>query len=399
MRRIIVGMIVLLLSVWLGITLTDDPGIAMFVYHGWSAEMPLWFAALCFILLVFFSYAVIRFMDGIDNFFYRWKSWLRWRRKYRSYSKTNRGLLELIEGHWRSAENYLLDGIEQSDAPLINYLAAAKAAHQRGAYDKRDAYLRAAHELSPQESVAIGLMQAEFQMEQGQLEQALATLHHLRLTVPEQTKALALLERVYVHLADWKGLVALLPDMRKTKLMTTERLNQLEQNAYVALMQSHVSKAVTKSDWEKVWAMIPRRMQKNPKLVFCYVKQLLTYPDSALEAEELINKTIRKSWDKELVKLYGFIQTANPQKQLAHAEAWLKQYPSQSALFLTLGRLSVRCELWGKARSYFDDALRLEACPEVYVEYGKFYEQMGDVSAAAKSYRKGLVVANECGVV
>jgi HemY protein len=131
-------LVLLILSVWLGLKISQDPGYALFTYRHWSMEMPLWFALVAFFIFLFLFYGILRFFDSIDFSIYRFKNWLRWRRKYKSYSKTNRGLIELIEGHWKSAEYCLMEGIEQSDAPLINYLAAAKAAQEQQAYDRRD---------------------------------------------------------------------------------------------------------------------------------------------------------------------------------------------------------------------------------------------------------------------
>jgi len=387
--------IILILSVWLGLRIAKDPGLALFTYNNWSIEMPLWFAVLALIATLMIWYFVVRFFDGIDSSFYRWKNWLRWRRKNKAYSKTNRGLLELIEGHWRHAENYLLEGIDQSDAPLINYLAAAKAAHERGAYDKRDMYLHQAHDLAPQADVAIGLTQAQLQFDQGQLEQALATLNHLRTIVPLHPVVLKLLEKLYVRLADWKNMLKLVPSLRKAKIFTTDQLDHLEQNVYQELLNAAANKPEGLKNLHEFWAAVPRRLARNPRVVYYYAQHLLHYPEAADEVEDLINKTIKKTWDSDLVKIYGQIVTRDPKKQLAHAERWLKLYPHQAVLFLTLGRVCLRCQLWGKARSYFDESLKLAALPETYVEYGKLFEQLGDMSSAVENYREGLILVNE----
>lgn len=76
-------------------------------------------------------------------------------------------------------------------------------------------------------------------------------------------------------------------------------------------------------------------------------------------------------------------------KQLSRAEQYLKHYPAEPILLLTLGRLCVRCQLWGKARHYFEDSLTLQATPSTYAEYGKLLEQMGDTQAALTAYREG----------
>jgi HemY protein len=320
------------------------------------------------------------------------KNWLRWRRKYKAYSKTNRGLVELIEAHWRSAEYYLLDGVEQSDAPLINYLGAAKAAQEQSAYDRRDMYLRKAHQFAPQAEIAIGLTQAQLLFEQGQLEQALATLGRLRNLAPKHGLVLKLLEKVHVRLADWNGLIKLLPSLRKAKLITKDQLQKFEENTYLELLRNAGHKNVGMLGVQQLWESIPKKFRQDPVIIYCYAKLMLPYFEVADELESLINHALKKSWNKDLVKLYGLLAANDPKKQLAHAEAWHKQYGNQAVLGLTLGRLCMRCQLWGKARSYFEESLDLEANPDTFMEYGKLLEQLGDTTAALRNYRESLAV-------
>ena len=390
MWRFISMLALLILSVWLGLKIAADPGYALFSYRYWSVEMPLWFAVLSFVVFIIVIYFLLRFFDGIDFSLYRLKNWLRWRRKNKSYSKTNRGLIELIEGRWRGAELYLLEGVQRSDAPLVNFLAAAKAAHEQEAFDRRDNYLRKAHDFSPRAELAIGLTQAQLQLDQGQLEQALATLKHLYNVAPRNTLVLKLLERLYIHLGDWAALLKLLPNLRKAKLMTAENADKLERSAYRELLQSTGNKANGIVGAREVWEQIPKKFQGDTSIVFCYVKIMSQDPSSANDMEALLNKTLKKSWDPELVKLYGLLPCADSKKQLSHAEGWLKRYGNQALLFLTLGRLCMRCQLWGKARNYFEESLKLEPLAETYFEYGKLLDQLGDASYALKSYRDGL---------
>lgn len=390
MRHFIVVLIVFIISVYFGLKIAEDPGYAYFAYQGWSVEMPLWFAALTLMVLFLVGYFLGHLLDSIDSTVYRWKNWLRWRRKNKSYCKTNRGLIDLVERDWKNAEYYLLDGIQRSDAPLINYLAAAYAAHERGAYDKRDSYLRKAHDLAPHAEIAIGLTQAQLQYNQGKLEQALATLDHLQTIAPKHKAVLKLLERVYVHLADWHELLKLLPRLRKAKLIDDTELYNFEKKIYCELL----NKAEGEQGVRAVWGTIPKKLQKEADVVCCYATRLLSYPDAAIELEALLSKTIKSGWHTELVKLYGLIVTSDPSKQLTKAAAWSKEYPSQAILLLTLGRLCMRCQLWGKARNYYESSLKLEANPETYAEFGKLLEQIGEPVAAAERYRDGLLLCS-----
>ena len=75
-------------------------------------------------------------VDAIQLLWVRIKNWLRLRREHQSYSKTQQGLTMLIEGRWSKAERLLLAGVSQSFEPLMNYLGAAKAAHEQGAFER-----------------------------------------------------------------------------------------------------------------------------------------------------------------------------------------------------------------------------------------------------------------------
>src|SRR5689334_6285685 len=132
MRTLIFFLVILLISVIIGIAIHHDPGYLLLVYHGWSVEMPLWFAVFSLLLLFFVLYVFLRIVLGIQDSWRLWKNWLQVRRKNKAYSKTHRGLLELIEGHWSAAEQLLSKGVEKTDFPLINYLGSAKAAHEQG---------------------------------------------------------------------------------------------------------------------------------------------------------------------------------------------------------------------------------------------------------------------------
>ena len=395
MRRFIVILLIFILSVFLGLKIAADPGFAFFSYQQWSVEMPLWFVAVLLVLFFLVSYLLVRLWDGVDFSLYRWRNWLRWRRKSKSCSKTNRGLVELIEGNWKVAESYLLEGISQSDAPLINYLAAAKAAQQQGAYDKRDNYIRKAHDIAPHAELAVGLTQAQLLFEQGQLEQALATLGHLRGIAPKNKVVLKLLERLYVHLGDWQELLALLPALRKAKLLTPEQNQLFEKKIYRALLTSANDKNEGVAGLQAMWRSVPRKLQKDPGMQLTYAGLLLPYPEAAAEADVILSKLIKQGWNEEAVRLYGLLAAPSPTKQLAKAEGCLKEYPNQAVLLLSLGRLAMRCQLWGKARNYYESSLRLQASRETYIAYGKLLEVLGEETAAVRNYREGLALAVE----
>lgn len=390
MRRLIWTLVFLIVSVWIGLKIADDPGLALFSWRQWSVEMPLWFAAACLIFLMFIFYLVLRFFNGIGSSWRAIGDWFRWRSKNKAITKTNRGLLYLLEGQWKAAESNLNKGLEQSDSPLINYLAAAKAAHEQGEFNRRDEYLQRASQMAPNEKIVIAVTQAQLQLKQGDAEHALITLNQVIPTASKHPMVLKLLERIYVHLADWNNLLKLLPSLRKAKIANNEYLNKLETSIYEEQLKSVAQKTNNKETIYKTWQSIPKQFQKNPRLIHLIAIELFQYKDIADDLEKMIYKALNSQWDADLAKIYGILETSNPKKQLSHAESLLKQYQTQPVMLLTLGRLCVRNQLWGKARHYFEDSLALEPLPETYSEYVILLEQLGDTAAASKLYQTGF---------
>ena len=387
MWRLLIFLLFLIGSVWAGLEIIRHPGYLFIIYQSWIVQMPLWFALISFIVALIIFYLLINSIDQLRWIGFRLKNWLRFRRANRSYSKTQDGLTMLIESRWKKAERLLLAGINQATDPLINYLGLAKAAHEQKDFDNRDRYIKKAYQLAPEASLAIGLVQADLEIAQGNFEQAIATLSCLQQKMPLQPRMLKLLEKIYVHLADWKNLQTLLPSLRKAKLITTEQAELFEKNIYCELLRSHLNKNL--DDIQSLWNDIPRSIKKNPEVVYEYVKQLLHYANTT-EVEALIRKTLKYHWHAELVKIYGTLPYSQLNRQLVIVSAWVKTYGQHPELLLTLGRLCVRLQLWGKAKDYFEKCLALGHNPEASYDYGMLLEQLGEPEAAMKQYRKGL---------
>jgi HemY protein len=77
---------------------------------------------------------------------------------------------------------------------------------------------------------------------------------------------------------------------------------------------------------------------------------------------------------------------------LQQAEHWLKGRENNANLLLALGRLAIRCELWGKARSYLQASLGSHELAETYRELGQLLDKLNEPELAADCYRKGLLL-------
>lgn len=383
----------MLILVWLflvagglgALLIRKDNGYALLSWDVWTVETSL--AMLLLIVLVLFTavYLLIRFMARVFDTPTRLQGWRRRRKTRRAGQSLTRGLLQLAEGEWEKSEHSLVQYAEQSETPLLNYLVAAKAAQCQGAHDRRDTYIRLAHQHMPSADVAVSLTQAELQLADEQLEMALATLIHLRAIAPRHRYVLRLVAQLYERLGDWDKLLELLPQLRKYNVLDDEQLAQLEIKAHVALQDQ----AAGKGTLEQAWRQLPKSLKQDQRLLLNYATHLHRLKQDTI-AEPLLRSWLEKGWDQQLVLLYGLLNGEDLTRQLKCAEALLQQQPLDPVLLLTLGRLSLKDKLWGKAKSYLEASIDASGPVEAYQELGHLLEAMGEPDKALAAYRAGI---------
>src|SRR3990167_3766296 len=374
MKRLLFWLIILFLAVWAGIIIQSHPGYVLVVVDQISIETTPW-VALFFIFLAFLIFALFfKIFNYTLNFPTSFQHWSFQRKQRKARHLTHKGLYELAEGDWHTAEKALKKSAKKSETPLINYLAAAQAAQKQGEIAERDYYLKEAAQLDGNFEIAVSLTQAKLQLECNQLEQALATLQHLQQLAPSHTYVLSLLQSVYLQLNDYAALLKLLPDLRRYKVLNSNELEKLEVVVYKKLLIQTIQHH---QNIEMMWQKIPKSLREHPELLTLYIQQLNEVGQSE-QAEELLKSTLKKKWNLELIRLYAHTQSAKPSKQLRLAEHWLKSHPNDPDLLFTLGQLSMREKLWGKARNYFETCLSIKPSALVYVELGKLAEKLNN---------------------
>lgn len=384
MKFLILSLLVLSGVVGLALLAQEDPGYVLLAWGDWTAESTLSLLLVALVIGFALTYMAVRLLVGSWHLPGRMARWRRQQRAEKARRSTQQGLLALAEGNWKRAERYLIRDAADSEIPLINYLGAARAAQKQGADDRRDDYLARAHKSMPEAELAVGLTQAEVQLSHGQSEHALATLMHLRSVAPRHGYVLNLLRRLYERLGSWKELLELIPELRRQKAMEPRAIDALERRVHAELLKQAASADALREAWERV-----PRGQRDGELLRLYVSGLMHVGEDE-EAEKLLRDGIRQVWDPELVRLYGLVKTRDPNRQLTTAEVWLADHDRQPDLLLTLGRLALRAQLWGKARAYLEASLGAESRPETYCELGHLLNRLGEAGQAVECYRKGL---------
>jgi HemY protein len=307
--------------------------------------------------------------------------------------QTTRGYIAIAEGRLAHGERLLTRGARRSGAPLMNYLAAARLAHQQNDADRRDGWLKLAYEQEPAAVDAVLLAQAEMQMDDQAFDKALATLARIREHNPRHGQALKLLAALYWRRQDWRSLVDLLPALRAVPPLPPAKLNRWTTDAFEALL---ADPSRDETGIGTLWDEIPKVLRRDPRLVLARARALARCGANAV-AEAEIRRALRDQWDAGLIRLYGELQVPEVGQHLKNAEAFLRERPEDPELLLAVGRLSFRNQLWGKARSYLETSLSVRPAAETCEALGQLLERIGDKEAAAKAFQRGLAMRTETG--
>lgn len=391
MVKLFISLLIVVILVLLGVLFVqNDAGYVQIKYADFSVETSLAFGIAVVVVGGLLIQVVLRILLAIWRLPATLARQSEQRRKEKSHKLLNLGLIDLAEGRFEKSEINLLKLIDFAESPLINYLAAARAAQQLNKFDQRDNYLKLAHDANPQAEIAIGVTQAELQLASSQSERALATLTHLRTLAPKHDYVLKLLTKVYLRMHEWSLLCELLPDVQKKKLYKDEKLQELEMQTYTGCLDD----AALKDDGSllKVWSNIPKAYQTHSTLMLHYIDLAKRHSIESKQIEQLVVKSINQKWDISLLDYYGRLEVEDTTAQLAIAEKWLQEYGSSDILLLALGRICIRLKLWGKAQSYIEASIGIRATSESCMELANLLsrEELNETEKACEYYRQGL---------
>jgi HemY protein len=370
----------------------DSPGYVLIGIGTWSLETTLAVFAISLIVGFFVFYHFFRtlgWLIELPGYLKRRGTSIKFNR---SQEALIAGLVDSAEGNWEKAESVLIKHASHSGAPLLHYLTAAKAAQSRGAFDKRDEYLRKASAHSPDANVAIGLTQAELHLSGNQFEEALQTLTKLHSIEPTHASVLKLLHQTYQHIGDWEGLRKLLPSLHTNKILMEAEIKLLETEAFSKLLKQ-AAESEQPETIQKLWLEIPNYIRKMPGISAIYFASMINAGAGA-DIEDELTMVLSASWDVTLLALFGDVQSNNPLKQIEMAEGWLSVHSDDAILLSVLGQLNVKFGDAEKAEAYFVQSLKVEPTVQAYQALGDLLFSQGSKDRASECYKNGLELAS-----
>jgi HemY protein len=372
------------LAVGLAVAARYNAGYVLLVMPPWRVEVSLNFflllAAAGFILL----YWIVRLVShtlALPRSVAEFRQRQRLQKAIAAHFDAARLLQEGRFGHaLRSAEKAWADHPVPGAAALL----AWRAAHNLRDAEREAFWADRVRTADGQGFKAARLMiEAEFALEERRFADARATLQLLALNGGRHIAALRLALRAERGLGHWSEVAKLVRQLEKHKALTSEQALPLRSSV---LREALRDLQGNKEGLLRYWHSLDARDREEPLLAHEAVQTLIA-ADASAEAQQIIEQTLQKYWEDDLVLAYAQCNGGDLIGRIAQAEKWLAQHPRDSVLLLTLGRLCRQQQLWGKAQSYLEASLAIAPQRATHIELAQLFDQLENSALALRHYR------------
>lgn len=389
MRGLLWLFILAALAVALSLALRGNGGYALFVLPPWRTEISLNFLALLAFAGFVLGYLLVRAVWHILRLPSHVRAFRRRRRADAEHAATLGAIQALFEGRFVRAEKLASKAIDLGAAPGLAGLLAARAAQRLRDFGRRDQWLERSKLGDGEWRVAQAMTKAELLLDERRFDEARSVLRELHAHGPRHVAALFLTLRAEQGMSNWEEVLHTVSALEKHGAMPAEALDSVRTTAYVALL---TRRPVDRDGLLRQWESTPRSDRVRPRIAAAAARAFMQLGDCR-RAHRIIEDALERNWDGTLAVLYGECADKDALERLERAEKWLKDRPGEAELLLTLGRLCVQRELWGKAQSYLEASLATRPTQAAHIALAKLYERLGRPEEAGRHFRASADMA------
>lgn len=398
-RRLFSWLLFILIAALCVFLLAQGDGYLLIAYGSRTIEMTLWIAALSVIALILALWLIKQLLAGGVHIARRFHEMITFGSVERAQKRASNGMVDFFIGDWAEARKKLIRTMERVEFPLPYYLAAARASFEMGDAEEAERILDRAKKFDGG-IIPVDLMRARILLTRGEKDEAFKLVKPLQLAHPRHPAVLDVYHHVLEAQHNWSALQEIFPDLRKARVLSQPELARLEVSLALHKLED-VAKQVQQKliaerlpYIEQVWRSFSKSQQQTPEVVNAYANVLIqNYQDQL--AEPLVRRTLNERWYTPLVETYGRIEIKELRNQVRTAETWMKEYPNDPVLLLTMARLHKRLGQLETARDYALKSVRLAKNIDAATELADIYEKLGDTKSSIDAYRQSLQLTHE----
>lgn len=293
----------------------------------------------------------------------------------------------LYAGRFSRAEKAAREALAQDANKGAAGLVAAQAAHRMREYGRRDEWLAAID--GPEWQDARLMASADMRADGRDAEGALDALTEMQSQGGRRIHAQQIALRAQQQLKNWAEVLKLVKTLEKREAIHPAVAVRLRQQAAENLLRDrrHDGQALL-----ALWHSLAASERQSPRLADL-AAELLIALGRHQEARKVVEEALQHNWDARLLRRYpDTVQGDDALPLIQKAEAWRRERTEDADLLFTLGRLCLHQQLWGKAQSFLESALKLAddndaLTVRTHRALARLFEQLGDTARASEHYR------------
>ncbi len=379
----VLALFALAVVVALGGRLND--GYALIVFPPWRIEVGLNLLILAGILAFVLFYVVLRTLSLTFKLPARAGEYRARRRQEQAADLFQDAVRLLFEGRFGQALRKAAQAHASGSAPAASALVAARAAQRLREEGRLREWLEHAREADGGNEAAALMLEAEMYVDGRHFAEGLAVLTRFHARHGRHIAALRLELRALQGVGDWEGVLRTARQLEKRGALAAEVARPLKLHAHLENVAAH------RADAAHLSACLRRipDSERDGRIAYAAAVELLALGEDQA-AQRVAEESLERGgefWNDDLVALYGRLSGPDVTGRIAHAERWLRERPADAGLLLALGRLCRSQRLWGKAQSYLEASLALDARREIHLELAHLLDELEKTDAANEHYR------------
>jgi HemY protein len=364
-----------------------DAGQVLIVYPPYRVDVSLNLVVVGVIALFIVLYALIRIGRNVWTMPQRVAAYRVRAKQAKAHAALREAIGNLYAGRFSRAEKAAREALSLDANKGAAGLIAAVAAHRMREYVRRDEWLAAIE--SPDWQDARLMASADMRADGRDPDGALLALTEMQAQGTRRIHAQQIALRAQQQLKNWAEVLKLVKTLEKREALHPAVAVRLRQQAAENLLRDrrHDPDALL-----ALWNSLSPAERQSPRLADL-AAELLIALDRRPEARKIVEEALAHNWDARLLRRYPeTAQEGDALPLIQRAEAWRKERPEDADLLFALGRLCLHQQLWGKAQSFLESALRLADDNDALIirthrSLARLFEELGDAARASEHYR------------
>ncbi len=364
----------------------DGGGNVVFLVSPQRIDLSLNFFILIGVVVLIGVYWIARLVQRMVDFPARVASYRARRGEIGGTRALRDALRALFEGRFARAERAAQAAQQLPEIAGLAALVGARAAARMQEQQRRDAWLERA-EFDRTLDTARLVTSAELWTESREHVRALDAVEQLRAGGGRHIEVARIALTAQMQTGRWDDALKTVRLLAKRKALHEAVAQRIKLAAYRERLQDKRHDAAA---LQAAFDAIPAEDRRAVDVALDAAR-LLNLAGRAHAAAQALEASLDFRWDIRLLDEYARTRVFPGRGQIERAEGWRERHPNDATLLRTLGALCLREQLWGKARTYFEESLRERSHPATLLGLARLAEATGAHDEARQQYREAAL--------